>query len=372
MVFIAVGTPPNEDGSADLSHVIAVAREIGEKLKSYVVVVDKSTVPVGTADMVSLEISKQLKKRSMKIPFDVVSNPEFLKEGAAIKDFMSPDRIIIGASNDKVRSKMAELYAPFSRKHDKIQFMGVRDAEMTKYAANGMLATKISFMNEIAVLCEKYGVDVENVRKGIGSDPRIGYSFMYPGAGYGGSCFPKDIRALVSMASAEGIEPYIFKAVEARNQEQKLLLMEKITGHLGEDLSAKKIAVWGLAFKPETDDVREASALVMIRALLVRGASISAFDPEAIQTAKLELGDLADEVDFVEEMYSVLEEADVLLVMTEWKQFRQPDFRLIAGKLKSKLIFDGRNIYAPSVVHKHGLGYVGVGRTSFSTIDEGE
>jgi len=365
VIFIAVGTPPNEDGSADLSHVLAVAREIGQKLAVPSIIVDKSTVPVGTADKVTATITEELKKRNLDLEFDVVSNPEFLKEGAAIADFMSPDRIVIGASKDTSFKVMSELYASFSRNHEKIQTMGVRDAEMTKYAANAMLATKISFMNEMALMCEKYEVDVENVRRGIGSDSRIGYSFIYPGAGYGGSCFPKDVRALVAMAKDQGIDAHIFEAVEKRNQAQKSVLLEKIEHRFGENLSGKKIAVWGLAFKPETDDVREASALVMIRGLLAKGATIAVFDPEAMETTRQELGVLADNIDFVEDMYDAVVDADALLVMTEWKQFRQPDFPRLSTQLKSKVIFDGRNIYNPAYVSKYGMDYIGIGRASY-------
>ncbi|MDC0996081.1 UDP-glucose/GDP-mannose dehydrogenase family protein [Pseudomonadales bacterium] len=364
VIFIAVGTPPNEDGSADLSHVLTVAREIGEKLTEPAIIVDKSTVPVGTADKVAAAISQQLKNRELDIDFDVVSNPEFLKEGAAIADFMSPDRIVIGASKENSFKVMSELYAAFSRNHDKIQTMGVRDAEMTKYAANAMLATKISFMNEIALVCEKYEVDVENVRRGIGSDSRIGYSFIYPGAGYGGSCFPKDIRALVSMAAAQGVDAHLFAAVEKRNQAQKSVLLKKIADRFGHDLTGKKLAIWGLAFKPETDDVREASALVMIHGLLARNATIAAFDPEAIETTKIELSDLADKPQYAEDMYEAVVGADALVVMTEWKQFRQPDFSRLAIELKGKVIFDGRNIYDPAVVAMHGMDYIGIGRRS--------
>ncbi len=364
IVFIAVGTPPNEDGSADLSHVTAVAREIGEKLNSPIIVVDKSTVPIGTADEVVDQISSVLKSREVDYEFDVVSNPEFLKEGDAVKDFLSPDRIVIGTENEESKRIMLQLYAPFTRNHDKVQFMGVRDAEMTKYAANAMLATKISFMNEIAMMCDQYGVDVENVRKGIGSDSRIGYSFIYPGAGYGGSCFPKDIRALISMADDKGLEPYMIRAVESRNELQKKVMLEKIIEQFGEDLSNFRIAVWGLSFKPETDDVREAPSLVMLRELLKRGASVSVHDPKASETARLELGELADNVEFADEMYAALDEADALLVMTEWKQFRQPDFTRISKTLKSKIVFDGRNIYDPAVIDRYGLTSIGIGRRS--------
>ena len=364
VVFIAVGTPPNEDGSADLSHVLSVARQIGDKLTSPIIVVDKSTVPVGTADKVLEMISERLSQRGETIDFDVVSNPEFLKEGAAIADFMSPDRIVIGAAKESSFGVMSELYASFSRNRDKIQTMGVRDAEMTKYAANAMLATKISFMNEMALMCEKYDVDVENVRRGIGSDSRIGYSFIYPGAGYGGSCFPKDVRALVSMAEEQGVDAHIFSAVERRNQEQKTVLLNKIAERFGDDLSGKKVAIWGLAFKPETDDVREASALVMIRGLLARNATIAAYDPEAMETTKIDLGELSSRLEYTKDMYDAVVDADALLVMTEWKQFRQPDLSRLATELREKVIFDGRNLYDPAVVAKHGMDYIGIGRRS--------
>ena len=364
VVFIAVGTPPNEDGSADLSHVLSVARQIGDKLTSPIIVVDKSTVPVGTADKVLEMITERLNQRGETIDFDVVSNPEFLKEGAAITDFMSPDRIVIGAAKESSFGVMSELYASFSRNRDKIQTMGVRDAEMTKYAANAMLATKISFMNEMALMCEKYDVDVENVRRGIGSDSRIGYSFIYPGAGYGGSCFPKDVRALVSMAEEQGVDAHIFSAVERRNQEQKTVLLNKIAERFGDDLSGKKVAIWGLAFKPETDDVREASALVMIRGLLARNATIAAYDPEAMETTKVDLGELSSRLEYTKDMYDAVVDADALLVMTEWKQFRQPDLSRLATELREKVIFDGRNLYDPAVVAKHGMDYIGIGRRS--------
>ena len=364
VVFIAVGTPPNEDGSADLSHVLSVARQIGDKLTSPIIVVDKSTVPVGTADKVLEMITERLNQRGETIDFDVVSNPEFLKEGAAVADFMSPDRIVIGAAKESSFGVMSELYASFSRNRDKIQTMGVRDAEMTKYAANAMLATKISFMNEMALMCEKYDVDVENVRRGIGSDSRIGYSFIYPGAGYGGSCFPKDVRALVSMAEEQGVDAHIFSAVERRNQEQKTVLLNKIAERFGDDLSGKKVAIWGLAFKPETDDVREASALVMIRGLLARNATIAAYDPEAMETTKIDLGELSSRLEYTKDMYDAVVDADALLVMTEWKQFRQPDLSRLATELREKVIFDGRNLYDPAVVAKHGMDYIGIGRRS--------
>jgi UDPglucose 6-dehydrogenase len=365
VVFIAVGTPPNEDGSADLRHVLTVARQIGETMTRPMIVVDKSTVPVGTADKVSAEIQTALAQRNETIEFDVVSNPEFLKEGAAIKDFMSPDRIVIGTSSSTSIETMKRLYAPFSRNHDKLQFMGVRDAEMTKYAANAMLATKISFMNEIASMCEAFGVDVEQVRKGIGSDPRIGYSFIYPGAGYGGSCFPKDVRALVSMAAEANIEPLIFAAVERRNQSQKLVMGTKVRRFFKDNLAGVRIAIWGLAFKPETDDVREASALTLIEELIEAGAKVTAYDPQATETAKEALGALASSVTFADDMYSAASNADALVVMTEWKEFNQPDFGRLSSTIRSKVIFDGRNIYEPETLATFGLEYHGIGRGSY-------
>jgi UDPglucose 6-dehydrogenase len=362
IAFIAVGTPSNEDGSADLSHVLAVARQIGENMVGPILVVDKSTVPVGTADLVEATITKALESRGVDISFEVVSNPEFLKEGAAVQDFMSPDRIVVGVKGPNGNDLMRELYAPFSRTKDKMHFMGIRDAEMTKYAANAMLATKISFMNEIALLCESYGVDVEQVRKGIGSDSRIGYSFIYPGAGYGGSCFPKDVRALASMAREKSIESYIFDAVERRNNEQKLLMFQKLVDYFGDKLRDCKIAVWGLSFKPETDDVREAPSLTVIGKLLELGVKVQAYDPKAAAGALQALGDVGDQFTIGSDMYEVLEGADALLLMTEWKEFRQPDFELIKQKLNIPLILDGRNVYDPDVMHRHGFVYAGVGR----------
>lgn len=362
IAFIAVGTPSNEDGSADLSHVLAVARQIGENMVGPILVVDKSTVPVGTADLVEANITKALESRGVDIAFEVVSNPEFLKEGAAVQDFMSPDRIVVGVKGPNGNDLMRELYAPFSRTKDKMHFMGIRDAEMTKYAANAMLATKISFMNEIALLCESYGVDVEQVRKGIGSDSRIGYSFIYPGAGYGGSCFPKDVRALASMAREKNIESYIFDAVERRNNEQKLLMFQKLVDYFGDKLRDCKIAVWGLSFKPETDDVREAPSLTVIGKLLELGVKVQAYDPKAAAGALQALGDVGGQFTIGSDMYKVLEGADALLLMTEWKEFRQPDFELIKQKLNIPLILDGRNVYDPDVMHRHGFVYAGVGR----------
>lgn len=360
IVFIAVGTPPNEDGSADLSHVLSVAQRIGNHMTQPILVVNKSTVPVGTADQVRETISKVLRDRNLEVEFEVVSNPEFLKEGAAVQDFMSPDRIIVGCSEEHSMSIMRELYGPFSRARDKLQFMGVRDAEMTKYAANAMLATKISFMNEIALMCEAYHVDVENVRKGMGSDARIGYSFIYPGAGYGGSCFPKDVRALTAMAEAKGIEPRIMESVEIRNNLQKLRMFEKVVNQCGESLKGLHIAVWGLAFKPETDDVREAPALLVIEQLVKAGASVATYDPEAMENARADLN--LDNVAYCSDMYNALNGADALIVMTEWKEFRQPDFEKVMSRMRSPRIFDGRNVYDPKLLSQKGFFYEGVGR----------
>ncbi|MEX1237489.1 MAG: UDP-glucose/GDP-mannose dehydrogenase family protein, partial [Pseudomonadales bacterium] len=345
--------------------VIAVAREIGRNLQSPTVIVDKSTVPIGTADRVRATVQEQLDQRGLDLAFDVVSNPEFLKEGAAISDFMSPDRIVIGTLEETSRRLMRELYAPFSRHHDKLQFMGVRDAEMTKYAANAMLAARISFMNEIAAMCEHYGVDVENVRRGIGADQRIGYSFIYPGVGYGGSCFPKDVRALISMAKEAGIETPLFQAIEARNRQQKSVLMRKIEDRFGKDLNGLTFAIWGLAFKPETDDVREAPALTMIELLMAAGASIKAYDPAAIESMKAALVDTdSSRLLFVDSAEQAVADANALIILTEWKEFRQPDFARLAQELADRIIFDGRNIYEPARVANFGLTYIGVGRSS--------
>lgn len=364
--FIAVGTPQGEDGSADLQYVLSVAKELGKNIKgSHNIIVDKSTVPVGTADKVSNIIKKELQKREVDITFDVVSNPEFLKEGVAVKDFMKPDRIIIGTDSEKASKIMHDLYAPFTRNHDRILTMGIRDAEMTKYAANAMLATKISFMNEIACLCEEYKVDVENVRIGIGSDERIGYHFIYPGCGYGGSCFPKDVQALQKMATNVKLEPMVLNAVEKRNSLQKQSLFRKIIGHYGHDLSGKLFAIWGLAFKPGTDDMREAPSLVLINSLLEAGAIIHAHDPVAIATAKSEVESKwikKNRILFFEHQYDVLSDADALIVVTEWKPFCNPDFEKIKRMLKSPVIFDGRNQYDPDTMFEYNLRYYGIGR----------
>lgn len=367
VLFIAVGTPPLEDGSADLQHVLTVARDIGRRLTRYSVIVDKSTVPVGTAERVRRAIQAELDARGVSIPFDVVSNPEFLKEGAAVEDFMRPDRIIVGTDSEAARERMAELYAPFNRSHQRVIHMGVRDAEMTKYAANAMLATKISFMNEIAALCERYGVDVENVRLGIGSDQRIGYHFIYPGCGYGGSCFPKDVKALIAMAQATGVEPEVLTAVEERNAKQKRVLEEKIVARFGEDLGRRTFGVWGLAFKPGTDDMREAPSIPLVEGLIGRGAKVCAYDPVAMDNARrvfpaqwFDEGRLV----FTRHQYDALDGADAMVLVTEWKPFRHPDFAAIKRLLKTPVIFDGRNQYDPLQLERLGIAYVGIGRAN--------
>ncbi len=364
--FIAVGTPPGEDGSADLQHVLAVAHELGRHMKhDYHVVVDKSTVPVGTADRVRSAIEEELATREVSVGFDVVSNPEFLKEGAAIDDFMSPDRVVIGSDSERATEVMRELYGPYTRNHERTVVMGVRDAEMTKYAANAMLATKISFMNEVASLCERLGVDVENVRLGIGSDERIGYHFIYAGCGYGGSCFPKDVKALIHMAEQAGFEANLLNAVEGRNDRQKHRLFEKIVARYGKDLSGKTFGLWGLAFKPGTDDMREAPSLVLIRHLIAAGAKVQAYDPVAIETAKAELDPAWLEqrlVTFADHQYDALKGADAMVLVTEWKPFRNPDFGAIARLLNAPVIFDGRNQYDPHHMAEMNFDYYGIGR----------
>ncbi len=351
VVFIAVGTPPGEDGSADLQYVLAAARSIGSHLDGYKVIVDKSTVPVGTADRVRAAIAEALARRAVSVDFSVVSNPEFLKEGAAIEDFMRPDRIVVGADDPRAVELMRQLYAPFQRSHERLVVMDVRSAELTKYAANAMLATRISFMNELANLAEKLGADIELVRAGIGADPRIGYQFLYAGCGYGGSCFPKDVRALIKTAHDAGQELQLLTAVEAANEAQKRVLPEKIVKRFGADLSGRRFALWGLAFKPNTDDMREAPSLVLIEDLLARGAAVCAFDPVAMSEARRLLG---DRVSFADTPLSALAGADALLVVTEWKEFRSPDFAAIKSRLKQPVIFDGRNLYDP--VHLAGAG----------------
>ena len=363
--LIAVGTPPGEDGSADLQYVLAAARDIGRRIEGYSVVVDKSTVPVGPADKVRAAIHDELGKRGLDIPFDVVSNPEFLKEGAAVEDFMKPDRVVIGTDSDKARAVMHDLYAPFMRNRERMFFMGVKEAEMTKYAANAMLATKISFMNEISNLCDRMGVDVESVRHGIGSDSRIGYSFIYPGAGYGGSCFPKDVKALVQMAHEQNLDPLVLNAVEARNEAQKYVLFGKITKRFGTDLRNRVFGLWGLAFKPGTDDMREAPSRVLLEELLGAGARVKAYDPVAMPVAQRELPAEwfnSGRLELVPQQYDALSGADALILVTEWKPFRHPDFDRIRKLLKQPVIFDGRNQYDPAHLRAEGFEYVGIGR----------
>ena len=360
-LMIAVGTPPHEDGSADLRHVLAVARTIGEHIGEYKVVVTKSTVPVGTADKVRAALAHTVKARQVRVDFDVVSNPEFLKEGAAIGDFMRPDRVVIGTDNPSVTELMRALYEPFTRSHDRLIVMDVRSAELTKYAANAMLATKISFMNEIANLAERLGADVEKVRVGIGSDPRIGYGFIYPGVGYGGSCFPKDVQALERSARQVGYEPKILTAVEAVNRRQKSVLFEKIERHFAGRLSGLTIAVWGLAFKPNTDDMREAPSRVLLEALWDAGARVRAYDPIASAEAARLYGARPD-FELCDSVESALDGSDALAIITEWQEFRSPDFDAIKATLKHPVIFDGRNLYDPALMTRLGLTYYGIGR----------
>ncbi len=361
ILFIAVGTPPDEDGSADLSYVLTAAEEIATYMDSYKVIVDKSTVPVGTADLVKARVQQKLDERGVKVDFDVVSNPEFLKEGAAIEDFMKPDRVVIGTDSDKAAQIMHKLYAPFCRTHDRVIVMNIRSAEMTKYAANALLATKISFINEISRLCDAYGADVEEVRNGIGSDSRIGYKFIYPGVGYGGSCFPKDIKALIHMAGKVGYDSRILKAVEDVNRDQKMMLIDKVKQHFGGDLTGKCFAIWGLAFKPQTDDMREAPSIVIINALTKLGAKVQAYDPIALQEARRILG-ANERLTLCDDEYSTLHGADAMLLITEWRQFRYPDFPRMKELLKTPVIFDGRNQYDPVQVRELGFSYYGVGR----------
>jgi UDPglucose 6-dehydrogenase len=359
--FIAVGTPPDEDGSADLRYVLAVASTIAEHMDGYRVVVDKSTVPVGTADRVSEQVGKSLAARGARFEFDVVSNPEFLKEGAAIEDFMKPDRVIVGTDNPRTAELMRELYAPFNRNHERVLVMDVRSAELTKYAANAMLATKISFMNELANIAERVSADIEKVRIGIGSDPRIGYQFIYPGCGYGGSCFPKDVRALEQTALAVGYTPHVLHAVEAVNNRQKEFLFDKINAFFEGQLAGKTIALWGLAFKPNTDDMREASSRTLMELLWQAGAKVRAFDPVAAEEAGRIYG-TRDDLCLCPSADAALEGADALAVVTEWIEFRSPDFARIGAALKHPVLFDGRNIYDPKTVSQAGLNYFSVGR----------
>jgi len=361
VVFIAVGTPMGADGSADLQYVLSVAKSIGQHLEHYTVIVDKSTVPVGTADKVKAVIEHELELRNKKIDFDVVSNPEFLKEGAAIDDFMSPDRVVVGADNEKALNIMHELYAPFMKNHDRFITMDVRSAEMTKYAANAMLATKISFINEISNVCELVGADINKVRNGIGSDERIGYSFIYPGCGYGGSCFPKDVKALAKTSKSHGFEPELLNAVESVNNAQKKVISNKVIKQFGNDLSNKTFAIWGLAFKPGTDDMREASAITIINELTSRGAKINAYDPKARLEAESHYLKGNNNVTYVDDKYSALENADALILVTEWLEFRSPDFKKIKSMLKSNCFFDGRNQFDKNRMKELGFKYIQIG-----------
>lgn len=365
--FIAVGTPPDEDGSADMQYVTAAARNIGKHMTDYKVIVDKSTVPVGTADAVRAAVAEELRQRGVELPFSVVSNPEFLKEGAAIDDFMKPDRIVVGCADERAELNMRALYAPFQRNHDRLIVMDIRSAELTKYAANAMLATRISFMNELANLAEKLGADIEHVRQGIGSDPRIGYDFLYAGVGYGGSCFPKDVKALIKTAAVDAeIKLRVLGAVEAANDAQKHVLASKVRTRFGADLKGKHFALWGLAFKANTDDMREATSREVIRDLLAAGATITAYDPEAMNEARHHFPD-EPRLRYAENLLAALDNADALLIVTEWKEFRSPDFAAIRESLKSPVIFDGRNLYDPRSVRSQGFEYFAIGRSLKST-----
>jgi UDPglucose 6-dehydrogenase len=359
--LIAVGTPPGEDGSADLKYVLAVAKTIGENLNKYAVVITKSTVPVGTADKVKAELLAQVNARQADVDFDVVSNPEFLKEGAAIGDFMKPDRVVVGTDNPRTVELLRALYEPFTRNHDRLVVMDIRSAELTKYAANAMLATKISFMNELANIAERVGADIEAVRVGIGSDPRIGYSFIYPGAGYGGSCFPKDVRALVRSAREVEYQARILEAVEDVNDRQKSLLVTKLQQHFKDGLAGKTLAVWGLAFKPNTDDMREAPSRVIMEQLWKAGAKVRAYDPVAMNEARHIYGERPD-LALVPSAYEATEGADALLIVTEWQEFRSPDFDRLKSSLKSPAVFDGRNLYNPDLMERFGIAYYPIGR----------
>ncbi|WP_304952333.1 UDP-glucose/GDP-mannose dehydrogenase family protein [uncultured Alistipes sp.] len=358
IVFSAVGTPPDEDGSADLQYVLEVARTFGRAINKYTLLVTKSTVPVGTAAKVKAAIREELGKRGADIEFDVASNPEFLKEGAAVKDFLSPDRVVIGVESERARELMEKLYRPFVLNNYRIIFMDIPSAEMTKYAANAMLATRISFMNDIANLCELVGADVNMVRRGIGSDARIGTKFLYPGCGYGGSCFPKDVKALIRTGREHGYEMRVISAVEEVNQAQKSLLFEKLVARIGPDLRGKRIALWGLAFKPETDDMREATSLVLIDRLTQAGAEVVVFDPVAMDECRRRIG---DRVRYAKEMYEATVDADALMVVTEWKQFRIPSWRVVARAMRGKLVLDGRNLYDPADLTDAGLVYSAIG-----------
>ena len=359
VVFIAVGTPMGDDGSADLKYVLQVAQSIGENMNHHLVVVDKSTVPIGTADKVKETIQLALDNRNSDLTFDVVSNPEFLKEGAAIKDFMHPDRVVVGANNDSAMKVMQDLYSPFTVSSDRFIGMDIRSAEMTKYAANAMLATKISFINEIANICEYVGADVNQVRAGIGSDKRIGYQFIYPGCGYGGSCFPKDVQALINIANDHGYNPSLISSVERVNKAQKEVLFSKLTSQFGSDLSGKSIAVWGLSFKPETDDMREAPSINLIKSIVSAGGSVNAYDPKAIKEAQFYLDGIP--VNYFDDKYSALDNVDALILVTEWKEFRSPDFLLMKEKMKGNLFIDGRNQFKLNFIESKGFNYLQIG-----------
>lgn len=359
VIFIAVGTPPDEDGSADLTHVIDVAREIGALMEQYLVVVTKSTVPVGTADKVKSVIQEELRKRGLSLTFDVASNPEFLKEGNAVEDFLKPDRIVIGVESEQGEKMMRRLYKPFLLNNHPILFMDIASAEMTKYVANAMLAAKISFMNDIANLCEIVGADVNAVRNGIGSDPRIGNAFIYPGVGYGGSCFPKDVKALIKTADANDYSLEILKAVEGVNDRQKTIMFKKISRHFNNQLKGKSFTIWGLSFKPNTDDMRDAPALVLIESLLKAGAKIKTYDPVAMDECRRRLGSA---IEYARDQYAALIDSDALIVVTEWNEFRVPNFKIMGKLLKTKVVFDGRNIYDPAEIKDLGFVYYGIGR----------
>ena len=359
LVFSAVGTPPDEDGSADLSYVLQVAREVGRNMTHYLVVVTKSTVPVGTADKVREAILEEQKLRGVTIPFDVASNPEFLKEGTAVKDFMSPDRVVVGVDSERSKELMTRLYHPFLLNNFRVIFTDIRSAEMIKYAANSMLATRISFMNDIANLCQRVGADVNMVRKGIGADSRIGAKFLYPGCGYGGSCFPKDVKALIHTAEENGYDMRVLRAVEAVNQDQKTVVYEKLSHYFSHQLSGRTIAIWGLSFKAETDDMREATSLVVIRKLLEAGCSVRVFDPQAMNECRRRMGDV---VYYAENIYDATSGADAILVLTEWMQFRMPDWARLKSVMKQPVVVDGRNLYLPEEMKQQGFDYLSIGR----------
>ena len=359
IIFIAVGTPMGEDGSADLQYVLSVAKSIGENMKKHILVVDKSTVPIGTADKVREEIQRCLDERSSVLTFDVASNPEFLKEGAAIKDFMQPDRVVVGSNNEDSIQLMRNLYKPFTHSSDRFISMDIRSAEMTKYAANAMLATKISFINEISNICEKVGADVNQVRNGIGSDSRIGYKFIYPGCGYGGSCFPKDVKALINISNSVDYYPNLISAVEKVNNQQKQVLYSKVKSEFGDNLKGLKIAIWGLSFKPETDDMREAPSIPLIKSLIKSGANINAYDPQAIEEAKFYLKGC--DINYFDNKYDALEGVEVVILVTEWKEFRSPDFKKMLNLMKGNVLIDGRNQFKKDYISSNGFKYLQIG-----------